>query len=34
MDFQVVSKYKPAGNQPKAIEQLANGIMSGDQFQP
>ncbi len=33
MDFQVVSKYKPAGDQPKAIEQLANGILSGDQFQ-
>lgn len=33
MDFQVVSKYKPAGDQPKAIEQLANGILSGDKFQ-
>ncbi|MEE1013000.1 MAG: DEAD/DEAH box helicase family protein, partial [Clostridia bacterium] len=33
MEFQVVSKYKPAGDQPKAIEQLASGILRGDKFQ-
>ncbi len=33
MDFKVVSDYKPAGDQPKAIEELANGILSGDRFQ-
>ncbi len=33
MDFQVVSKYKPSGDQPQAIETLANGVLSGDKFQ-
>ncbi len=33
MDFEVVSKYKPAGDQPKAIEQLSRGILNGDKFQ-
>lgn len=33
MDFQVVSKYQPAGDQPKAIEQLAQGVLSGEKFQ-
>ena len=33
MDFQVVSKYKPAGDQPKAIRQLADGLLNGDKFQ-
>ncbi len=33
MDFQVVSKYKPSGDQPKAIEKLTEGILRGDRFQ-
>ncbi len=33
MDFKVVSKYKPAGDQPKAIDELANGILQGNKFQ-
>ncbi len=33
MDFEVVSKYRPAGDQPKAIEQLSRGILNGDKFQ-
>ncbi len=31
--FVVKSEYKPAGDQPKAIEQLATGILQGDKFQ-
>jgi excinuclease ABC subunit B len=31
--FQVVSDYQPAGDQPKAIDQLAEGIERGDRFQ-
>ncbi len=33
MDFQVVSKYKPSGDQPKAIEKLTEGVLRGDRFQ-
>lgn len=33
MKFQVVSEYKPTGDQPQAIEKLAKGIVSGEQFQ-
>ncbi len=33
MDFQVISKYKPSGDQPQAIEKLAEGVLSGDKFQ-
>ena len=33
MDFKVVSKYSPAGDQPKAIKTLADGILNGDRFQ-
>ncbi len=33
MDFQVISKYKPSGDQPNAIETLANGVLKGDKFQ-
>ena len=33
MKFQVVSDYKPMGDQPQAIEKLAQGIIDGDQFQ-
>ena len=33
MDFQVVSKYKPAGDQPQAIDALAKGVLNGDKFQ-
>ena len=31
--FQVVSDFEPAGDQPKAIEQLTEGISRGDRFQ-
>ena len=31
--FQVISKYKPDGDQPKAIEALTNGICQGHQSQ-
>ena len=33
MDFKVMSKYKPAGDQPKAIEKLSGGIINGEKFQ-
>ncbi|MBQ2614149.1 MAG: excinuclease ABC subunit UvrB [Clostridia bacterium] len=33
MEFQVASKYKPAGDQPKAIEALSAGVLRGDKFQ-
>ena len=31
--FQVVSEFQPAGDQPKAIELLSEGIQRGDRFQ-
>ncbi len=31
--FQVVSDFAPAGDQPKAIEQLSEGLRRGDRFQ-
>lgn len=31
--FKLVSEYKPTGDQPKAIEYLANGIKEGKKFQ-
>ena len=31
--FQVVSDFQPAGDQPKAIEQLADGVWCGERFQ-
>lgn len=33
MDFQVISDYKPTGDQPEAIRQLAEGIQDGERFQ-
>ncbi len=33
MEFQVVSNYQPAGDQPKAIQELSQGILKGDRFQ-
>ncbi len=33
MEFKVVSDYKPTGDQPEAIEQLAEGIQNGEKFQ-
>ncbi|MDP4132433.1 MAG: excinuclease ABC subunit UvrB [Bacillota bacterium] len=32
-DFKVVSEYQPAGDQPKAIEALADGLNAGDKGQ-
>ncbi len=31
--FEVVSQFEPAGDQPRAIDQLAEGILRGDRFQ-
>jgi excinuclease ABC subunit B len=31
--FKVVSEFSPAGDQPQAIEKLAEGIKRGDRFQ-
>ncbi|TGD59071.1 excinuclease ABC subunit UvrB [Flavobacterium humi] len=33
MKFQVVSDYKPMGDQPQAIEKLAQGILNGEKYQ-
>ena len=33
MKFQVVSDYKPTGDQPQAIEKLSNGIINGEKYQ-
>lgn len=33
MDFKLVSKYEPAGDQPKAIKQLEEGLRLGDREQ-
>ena len=33
MDFKLVSKYKPAGDQPKAIRELVQGLKEGDREQ-
>ncbi|MCY1713229.1 excinuclease ABC subunit UvrB [Caproiciproducens galactitolivorans] len=33
MDFKLVSKYQPKGDQPKAIQQLVDGILKGDKEQ-
>ena len=31
--FKLVSKYKPSGDQPQAIEKLVNGIKNGEKNQ-
>jgi excinuclease ABC subunit B len=33
MDFQLVSDYKPRGDQPRAIDELISGIAAGEQHQ-
>src|SRR5690242_19381548 len=33
MRFKLDSKYKPAGDQPEAIEQLTRGILEGEKYQ-
>lgn len=33
MNFEIVSKYKPSGDQPQAIDKIVKGIHSGDKFQ-
>ena len=33
MDFKITSHYQPTGDQPQAIEQLVNGVKSGDRAQ-
>ena len=33
MNFQVVSTYQPKGDQPQAIQKLAQGIIDGEKFQ-
>ena len=33
VQFEVVSPYEPAGDQPKAIASLADGVTRGDRYQ-
>lgn len=33
MNFEIVSDYKPTGDQPQAIEQLVNGIKANEKYQ-
>lgn len=33
MGFNLVSPYKPSGDQPAAIEQLTEGILQGEKYQ-
>jgi excinuclease ABC subunit B len=33
MDFQLVTQYKPRGDQPKAIEELVSGLAAGEKHQ-
>jgi len=33
MDFNIVSDFKPTGDQPQAIEKIVSGINAGDKFQ-
>ena len=33
MDFKIVSDYQPTGDQPEAIDQLVNGVISGVPYQ-
>ncbi len=33
MEFKVISDYKPTGDQPEAIKQLSEAIISGDKYQ-
>src|SRR6201989_2478474 len=33
MDFQLVTQYKPRGDQPRAIDALVQGIAAGEQHQ-
>src|SRR3974390_2534901 len=33
MDFQLVTSYKPRGDQPRAIEELVSGLAAGEQHQ-
>ncbi len=33
MRFQLNSQYKPAGDQPQAIEQLTQGVLTGEKYQ-
>jgi excinuclease ABC subunit B len=33
LDFKIHSKYKPTGDQPKAIESLTNGILNNEKYQ-
>ena len=33
MAFQITSHYSPTGDQPKAIEQLSQGVVNGEKFQ-
>ena len=32
-DFKLVSKFKPTGDQPQAIEKLSEGVLRGDREQ-
>src|SRR5262252_11231319 len=32
-DFKIVSEYKPRGDQPRAIDELVEGVLRGDSYQ-
>src|SRR5215471_11118944 len=32
-DFKIVSDYKPRGDQPRAIDELLDGVLHGDSYQ-
>src|SRR5712692_4678618 len=32
-DFKLVSEYRPEGDQPRAIEELSEGVLRGDRYQ-
>jgi len=31
--FELISNYKPAGDQPQAIDELTNGLINGEKHQ-
>ena len=33
MEFKITSDYQPTGDQPKAIQELTNGVNQGDEAQ-
>ncbi len=33
MEFKLVSEFSPTGDQPEAIKQLTEGVLSGEKYQ-